>query len=166
MKNRGASLGIKDCTLKFLPLRGNKSPAPPVIVVLLYNAEIYAILRGMAYDKVFRKRVIEYKDAGHTFKEVEEAFGVDSKRYYSWKKQLEQTGSLESKKPKERCGKINKEELLRLLKEHPDWYLREFAEKLNVCLQSIDKMLKKIGVTRKKKRLLILKNRKKTEKNI
>jgi hypothetical protein len=30
MKNRGASLGIKDCTLKFLPLRGNKSPAPPV----------------------------------------------------------------------------------------------------------------------------------------
>jgi transposase len=44
----------------------------------------------MAYDVVFRKRVIEYKDAGHTFKDVQEAFGVDSKRYYSWKKQLEQ----------------------------------------------------------------------------
>jgi hypothetical protein len=43
----------------------------------------------MAYDKIFRKRVIEYKDAGHTFKEVTGAFGVDSKRYYSWKKQLE-----------------------------------------------------------------------------
>jgi hypothetical protein len=32
----------------------------------------------MAYDAVFRKRVIEYKDAGHTFKDVQEAFGVDS----------------------------------------------------------------------------------------
>jgi transposase len=49
----------------------------------------------MAYDAVFRKRVIEYKNAEHTFKEANEAFGVDSKRYYSWKKQLEETGSLE-----------------------------------------------------------------------
>jgi transposase len=55
---------------------------------------------------VFRKRVIEYKDAGHTFKEVEKAFGIDSKQYYSWKKQLEETGSLESKTPKERDRKI------------------------------------------------------------
>jgi transposase len=62
----------------------------------------------MAYNVVFRERVIEYKDAGHTFKDVNEAFGVDSKRYYSWKKQLEQTGSLESKSPKERNRKINK----------------------------------------------------------
>jgi transposase len=87
----------------------------------------------MAYNVVFRRRVIEYKDAGHTFKEVHEAFGVDSKRYYSWKKQLEQTGSLEYKSPKEREGKIDKNELTRLLQEHPDWYLREFAEKFNVC---------------------------------
>jgi transposase len=104
----------------------------------------------MAYDVVFRKRVIEYKNAGHTFKEVREAFGVDSKRYYSWKKQLEETGSLEYKPPKERNGKINKNELVRLLEEHPDWYLREFAEKFNVCPQAIDKMFKKLGLPVKK----------------
>jgi transposase len=118
----------------------------------------------MAYDVVFRKRVIEYKDAGHTFKDVNEAFGVDSKRYYSWKKQLEQTGSLESKSPKERNGKINKSELVRLLEEHPDWYLREFAEKFNVCPQAIHKMFEKLGVTRKKKRLPIPKSRRKNGK--
>jgi hypothetical protein len=60
----------------------------------------------MAYDAVFRKRLIEYKNAGHTFKDEQEAFSVDSKRYYSWKKQLEQTGSLEYKSPKERRGNI------------------------------------------------------------
>jgi transposase len=68
---------------------------------------IYGMRRSMAYDVKFRKRVIKYKDAGHTFKEVNEAFGVDSKRYYSWKKQLEQTGSLEYRSPKERRGKMN-----------------------------------------------------------
>jgi transposase len=118
----------------------------------------------MAYDEVFRKRVIEYKNAGHTFKEVNEAFGVDSKRYYRWKKQLEETGSLEYKSPKERRGKINKRELARLLEEHPDWYLREFAEKFNVCPQAIDKMFKKLGVTRKKKLLPIRRNRRKNGK--
>jgi transposase len=95
---------------------------------------------------------------------VNEAFGVDSKRYYSWKKQLEQTGSLEYKSPKERCGKINKNELSRLLGEHPDWYLREFAEKLNVCPQAIHKMFKKLGITRKKKLLPIRKSLRKNGK--
>ncbi|MDR1232292.1 MAG: transposase [Spirochaetaceae bacterium] len=120
----------------------------------------------MAYDKKFRQRVIEYKDAGHTFKEVNEAFGVDSKRYYCWKKQLEETGSLEKKPPKERSRKINKSELVRLAEEHPDWYLREFAEKFNVCPQAIDKMLKKLGITRKKKLLRIRKKAEKNGKNI
>jgi hypothetical protein len=30
----------------------------------------------MAYDNKFRQRVITYKAAGHTFKEVYEAFGI------------------------------------------------------------------------------------------
>jgi transposase len=67
----------------------------------------------MAYDMVFRKRVIEYKNAGHTFKEAREAFGVDSGRYYSRKKQLEETGSLEYKAAKERNGKMNRSVCLR-----------------------------------------------------
>jgi hypothetical protein len=33
---------------------------------------------------------------------------------------------------KEWDRKIDKEELLRLLDEHPDWYLREFAEAFGV----------------------------------
>jgi transposase len=104
----------------------------------------------MAYEAAFRKRVIEYKDTGHTFKEVYEIFGVDSKRYYSWKKQLEQTGSLKYQAPKERNRKIDRKELMRLLEEHPDWYLREFVEQFNVWPQAIHKMFKRLGVTYKK----------------
>jgi transposase len=95
----------------------------------------------MAYDALFRKHVIEYKNGGYIFKEVNETSGIDSKRYYSWKKQLEQTGSLEYKSPQERRGKINKSELACLLEEHPGWYLRAFAERLQVCPQGIHKIV-------------------------
>jgi transposase len=104
----------------------------------------------MAYDEKFRRRVIEYKDAGHTFKEVYEAFGADAGRYYSWKKLFTETGSLKSRLPSERNRKINKEELRRLVDEHPGWYLREFAKKLNVCFQAVHQMFKKLGITSKK----------------
>jgi transposase len=54
----------------------------------------------MAYDVMFRKRAINYKDAGHTCKEMGEAFGAGSKRRYSWKGRLEETcGKAEVKSP-------------------------------------------------------------------
>jgi hypothetical protein len=124
----------------------------------------------MAYDVKFRKRVIKYKDAGHTFKEVNEAFGVDSKRYYSWKKQLEQTGSLEYRSPIERRGKINKSELLRLLEERPDWYFRNHAVPLRVrgkikCLPSGRTENVQEAWCYTKKLLLIRKSQRKTAKS-
>jgi transposase len=58
--------------------------------------------------------------------------------------------SLEYTSPKERNRKIDRKELLHLLEEHPDWYLREFAEKFDVWPQAIHKMFRKLGVTYKK----------------
>jgi transposase len=120
----------------------------------------------MAYDEKFRRRVIEYKEAGHTFKEVYEAFGVDSGRYYSWKKLLAETGSLKFQLPSERSRKISKEELRRLADEHPGWYLKEFAKELNVCFQAVQQMFKKLRITRKKKHLPAPASQKKSGKSI
>ncbi|MHB9293936.1 hypothetical protein Holit_03055 [Hollandina sp. SP2] len=92
---------------------------------------------------------------------MNEAFGVDSKGYYSRKKQFEQTGSLEKESPKERKGKINKRERARLREDHPDWYLRAFEEKFNDCPQGIPKMVERYGVMGKEKRLPIEKSRRK-----
>jgi hypothetical protein len=49
-----------------------------------------------------------------------------------------------------RDRKIDKADLPRLPDEHPDWYLREFAEVFGVWKQSIHKMSVKPGVTCKK----------------
>jgi transposase len=119
----------------------------------------------MAYDEKFRRRVINYKDEGHTFAEVHEAFGVNSRSYYVWKKELEEKGKFENGYPKSRPGKINPEKLRELAEKHPDWYLREFAAEFGVCLQAINKRFKALGITRKKKRSRIPKKAKKNGKS-
>jgi transposase len=50
----------------------------------------------MAYDNNLKLLVIKYRNAGHTFSEVYEAFGVDAKRYHAWKKEFEETGTFSS----------------------------------------------------------------------
>jgi transposase-like protein len=54
----------------------------------------------MAYDEKFRRRVIQYKDTGHTFAQTQEAFGVNSRSYYDWKSELGEKGSSGTVNPK------------------------------------------------------------------
>jgi len=108
----------------------------------------------MAYDAKFKARVIRYRDAGHTFKEVKEAFGVDRKRYWVWKEQLAKHGKFVTNYPKTHAGKIDVARLMELYEAHPDWYLREFAAEFGVCLQAIQQKFIALGVNRKKKTFL------------
>jgi transposase len=75
----------------------------------------------MAYDKKYRRRVLNNKDEGHTFAEVHEAFGVNSRSYYGWKAEPEEKGKFENRYPKSRPGKINPKKLRELAEKHPDW---------------------------------------------
>ena len=42
----------------------------------------------MAYSEDYRKRAIEYKDSGHTFGELREAFKIPPRTYYDWKQKF------------------------------------------------------------------------------
>jgi transposase len=117
----------------------------------------------MAYDEKFRRRVISYKDEGHTFAEVHEAFGVNSRSYYSWKAEPEEKGKFGNHYPASRPGKINPEKLRELAENHPDRYLRESAAEFGVRLQAIDKRVKALGIPRKKNFHAFRKKRRKTE---
>ncbi|MDR0558007.1 MAG: transposase [Treponema sp.] len=119
----------------------------------------------MAYDEKFRRRVIQYKDSGHTFAGVYEAFGVRPQSYYVWKAELEEKGKLENHYPKSRKGKIDPEKLKETAEKHPDWHLREFAAEFGVCFQALDKRFRALGVARKKKLLRIPKKAKRNGKH-
>jgi transposase len=121
---------------------------------------------SMAYSEDFKKRVLAYKDSGHTFAQVLEAFGVYHKSYYAWKKQIEMNGKFTPGYHKERKRKIDADKLTKLLEEHPDWYLEQFAEVFHVWPQSIQKRFAQMGITRKKKLLPTAKSLKKKGKHI
>jgi transposase len=116
----------------------------------------------MAYDKKFRERAIEYKEAGHTFAELREAFKIAPETYYQWQKLRKETGTLEARKVKTRKPrKIEPERLREYIAKYPDAYLCEIASEFKCAPSAIPKALKRLNITRKK-RLLSTKKRKKT----
>ena len=47
----------------------------------------------VAYDEKYRAVAIEFKDIGHTFEELRDAFGIDDGTYYRWKTIKNATGN-------------------------------------------------------------------------
>ena len=103
----------------------------------------------MAYSADFKRRAVEYKQKGHTFKQLKEVFGIHHSTYYQWVKELE-NGFEKQKTPRQRSRKIDKEKLRQIVEENPDLYLRELAELFDCSLQAIFYCLKKLKITLKK----------------
>ena len=103
----------------------------------------------MAYSIDYKMGAVAYKDDGHTFKELYEAFKIPASTYYNWKNKLEQ-GALNVKNNQTRKRKINSEELRRVIEEKPDAYLREIAAKFACSTTAIHKRLKQMKITYKK----------------
>jgi transposase len=82
----------------------------------------------MAYSIDFIKRAVEYRQEGHTFGQLREAFDIPSATFYGWGKKLD-SGYYDTKIKRERKRKIDKDELKREIAERPDAYLRELAKK-------------------------------------
>jgi len=117
------------------------------------------------YSIDYKKRAVEYKDEGHTFKQLKEAFKIPPETYYLWKEKLE-SGYYETKITWERKRKIDKEKLIQALKDQPDAYLYELAEQFNCTPTAIFYVLQKLNITLKKRPLRIVKNPTKNVVNI
>jgi hypothetical protein len=59
----------------------------------------------MAYSADYRKAAVEYKQNGHTFKDLKEVFRITPPTYYKWAEILEKTGMTKTKIAKTRRGK-------------------------------------------------------------
>ena len=88
----------------------------------------------MAYCEKYRKAAVEYKDSGHTFKELKNTFKISSATYYQWVKYKEEYGCYVPPRQGKltRKGKIDPEKLMQALEEKPDAYLREIAAEFGV----------------------------------
>lgn len=105
----------------------------------------------MAYDKKFKKRVLEYIEEGHTQKETAELFGIGTTTIKEWKKQYKETRELTIKPRRRKPKKIEPEKQKSFIRENPDAYLSEIAKEFNCVTSAVHKALKKLKMTRKKR---------------
>jgi transposase len=118
----------------------------------------------MAYGMDFKKRAVAYKQEGHTFKQLREAFGIPSETYYQWEKKLK-SGYYEIKVERTRNRKIDKEDLKRSVARKPDSYPYELAQKYRCTESAVFYALKKLKITLKKRHLPTTKSHGKNERN-
>lgn len=105
---------------------------------------------NMAYSVEFRKRAIEYWEAGHSEDELYEAYKIYTSRIYAWLRHEKETGSLEAKYPKTRNRKIDLQKLKEAVERKPDAYLSELAKMFDCTEQAIFYALKRLKITVKK----------------
>ena len=98
------------------------------------------------------KAVKHYLGSGHTFAQTGEIFGVGATTVRSWVVQYEETGDLSNKPLSRKPKKLDPDKLRAYVKDCPDATQQEIADEFGCCNQAVSKALKRLGITRKKKR--------------
>ena len=109
----------------------------------------------MSYSEDYRKRVIEYRNEGHTLKETGEVFDIAASTICRWNKRLKEEGTLKKRAGRRPFKKIDPDKLIAYIQANPDAYLREMAFEFNCCKSAMSKALKRLKITRKKRRSII-----------
>ena len=91
----------------------------------------------MSYSEDYRRRVIEYRNEGHTLKETGEVFDIAASTICRWNRQLKEEGTLRKRAVKRPFKKIDPEKLVAYIQANPDAYLREIAMEF-LCCQATD----------------------------
>jgi transposase len=103
----------------------------------------------MAYSIDFIKKAVAYRQKGHSFEQLRDAFGIPSATYYDWEEKLE-NGHYDIKIKRERRRKIDKETLKQAVAENPDAFLKEYAQLFNCTPTAVHYALVNLKITRKK----------------
>lgn len=107
------------------------------------------------YSTDLRERVVSYIDGGHSKAEASRVFQVSRPALYDWLQLREQTGSLQMRRTgKKTPHKIGDQHLAECVANHPDAYLSELGETLQVSASGVWRALKRTGLSRKKNHAL------------
>ena len=100
----------------------------------------------MSYDIRFRKHVLKTRELeGLGFAKLAKRFGISKQTIYNWSKRSE-----EKKKRNKLPTKIDMEALKKDVKNYPDAFQYERADRFGVTQMGIWHALKRLGVTYKK----------------
>jgi len=106
----------------------------------------------MSYSKDLRERAVKYYMSGYTLKETSEVFEVGINTISQWVKKYKETGDLSNKPLNRGFKKIDPEKLILFIEKNPDAFLKEIAEEFKCSIEAVRKAMKKLGITKKKRR--------------
>lgn len=118
----------------------------------------------MGYDKKFKEKVLEQIKKGNSQERTAKLFGIGTATIKEWKKRVETGEGLEARIRRRNPKKIEPEKLRAYVRENPDAYLSEIASEFGCVESAIRKAMKKLGITRKKRRSRTKNEKKKTVK--
>lgn len=105
-----------------------------------------------AYSEDLREKVIFYLASGSSKRETARVFNLGEATIYRWVK-LEEAGDVRPKKRTQFPSKVDLEVLRRYVEEHADHTLKEIGGALGLGAQTVWRSLKRLNITRKKRRL-------------
>ena len=110
----------------------------------------------MGYSVDLRIRAVKHRlEQSASCADTAKVFGVGRSTVQSWVQRYEETGDLSDKPLIRKPKKIDPEALRAYVREHPDDTQQEMANAFHCSKQAISKALKRLNVTRKKKRSAI-----------
>jgi len=107
-----------------------------------------------AYSADLRGKVLEFVKQGGGKREAAERFQVARSAVYKWLKRLEEGKDLEYVAKSERSRKLDWEAVVKFTQENPDFYLYEIGEHFGIQASHVHRILRKYGITRKKKSII------------
>lgn len=117
------------------------------------------------YSKDFRERVLAYLAEGHTEKSAVAVFKVSRGTMVAWKKLYRETGSLDRRALNRGHKKLDPQQLVVYVQEHPDAYLKEIGAAFGCTGEAVRQALIKLKITLKKRQSSIKSETKKNGKN-
>ena len=102
-----------------------------------------------------RLAAVLYRLDGHTYAETAAVFHVSVFAIHAWVQKYQETGDLSDKPLNRGFKKIDPEKLRTYVKDHPDATQQEIADEFHCSNQAVGKALKRLNITRKKKRAAI-----------
>ena len=104
-----------------------------------------------AYSLDLREKVISFIRRGKSKREASKIFSIGEDTIYRWLR-LHKIGNLSPKKYKEYPRKIADEVLKDYVEQYPDHTLKEIGQAVGLHSSKVWKYLKRLGITRKKRR--------------
>lgn len=120
----------------------------------------------MGYSTDLREAVLNFIDGGNSIKAACQLFTVSRSSIQRWRVRLNKAGTIKPKSRIKSPYKVSESALKAYIAAHPDAYLNEIAAHFNVSDSGISKALRRLNITRKKKRRSMLKEMKPSGKNL